>query len=77
MDILSERASLRERRRKRKNLIRLGVKKGIAYAWSRSRMGGWRIAQSPILGTTIKVSRLKRKGYVSLTDYYSKVGISI
>ena len=63
--------------RKHKNLIRLGVKKGIAYAWSRSRMGGWRIAQSPILGTTIKVSRLKRKGYVSLTDYYSKVGISI
>ena len=63
--------------RKRKNLIRLGVKKGMAYAWSRSRMGGWAIAQSPILGTTIKVSLLKRKGYISLTDYYSKVGISI
>jgi group II intron reverse transcriptase/maturase len=63
--------------RKRKNLIRLGVKKGMAYAWSRTRMGGWAVAQSPILGTTIKVSILKRKGYISLTDYYSKVGISI
>lgn len=25
----------------------------IAYAWSRSNMGGWAIAQSPVLGTTI------------------------
>ncbi len=31
--------------RKRKNLIRLGVKPDMAYAWSRSRMGGWAIAQ--------------------------------
>ncbi len=31
--------------RKRKNLIRLGVEAGRAYAWSRSRMGGWAIAQ--------------------------------
>jgi group II intron reverse transcriptase/maturase len=63
--------------RKRKNLIKLGVKKGMAYAWSRSRKGGWAIAQSPMLGTTIKVSLLKRKGYTSLIDHYSKVGLSI
>jgi hypothetical protein len=63
--------------RKRKNLIRLGVEKGMAYAWSRTRMGGWAVAQSPILGTTIKVSLLKRKGYIPMIDYYSKVGISI
>jgi hypothetical protein len=31
--------------RKRKNLIRLGVDPERAYAWSRSRMGGWAIAQ--------------------------------
>jgi len=31
--------------RKRKNLLRLGVNPGDAYAWSRSRMGGWAIAQ--------------------------------
>ena len=63
--------------RKRKNLIRLGVKKGIAYAWSRTRMGGWAVAQSPILGTTIRVSLLKRKGYIPMIDYYSKFKTSI
>lgn len=59
--------------RKRKNLIRLGVEQGIAYAWSRTRMGGWRVAQSPILGTTITVNRLKQRGYISFTEYYHKV----
>jgi group II intron reverse transcriptase/maturase len=61
--------------RKRKNLIRLGVEQGIAYAWSRTRMGGWAVAQSPILGTTITLSRLKRKGYMSMVDYYLKVKV--
>ena len=59
--------------RKRKNLIRLGVDLGQAYAWSRSRMGGWAIAQSPILGTTITFDRLKRRGYVSLLEIYKKI----
>jgi group II intron reverse transcriptase/maturase len=58
--------------RKRKNLIRLGIKQGQAYAWSRSNMGGWAIAQSPILGTTITLSRLRRKGYESMLSYYQK-----
>jgi len=59
--------------RKRKNLIRLGIDQGQAYAWSRTNMGGWAVAQSPILGTTITVSRLKQRGYLSLLDYYKKV----
>lgn len=58
--------------RKRKNLIRLGIKQGQAYAWSRTRMGGWAVAQSPILGTTITLSRLKRRGYKTMLDYYLK-----
>jgi RNA-directed DNA polymerase len=58
--------------RKRKNLIRLGIAQGQAYAWSRTRMGGWAVAQSPILVTTITLSRLRRKGYESMLDYYSK-----
>ena len=33
--------------RKRKNLIRLGVDHAHAYAFSRTRKGGWAIAQSP------------------------------
>ena len=56
--------------RKRKNLIRLGVKQDQAYAWSRTRMGGWAVAQSPILGTTITLERLKKRGYISILDIY-------
>jgi len=56
--------------RKRKNLIRLGIKQSQAYAWSRTRMGGWRVAQSPILGTTITIERLKKRNYISLVEYY-------
>jgi RNA-directed DNA polymerase len=59
--------------RKRKNLIRLGVNPGDAYAWSRSRMGGWAVAQSPILNTTITVDRLVKRGYEALTTWFIKV----
>ena len=59
--------------RKRKNLIRLGIPPEQAYQWSRTRMGGWRVAQSPILGTTITVERLKLRGYVPLLELYKKV----
>ena len=59
--------------RKRKNLIRLGIPQGQAYAWSRTRMGGWAVAQSPILVTTITLSRLIKRGYESMLDYYEKV----
>jgi RNA-directed DNA polymerase len=58
--------------RKRKNLIRMGISQGQAYAWSRTSKGGWAVAQSPILGTTITLSRLRRKGYVSMLSYYHK-----
>ena len=61
--------------RKKKNLIRLGVRPDQAYAWSRTRLGGWRVAQSPILGTTITIKRLERKGYFSMMKYYQKVSI--
>ena len=59
--------------RKRKNLIRLGVDPDHAYAWSRTRKGGWRIAQSPILGTTITVNRLKARGYITMLEYYQQL----
>jgi RNA-directed DNA polymerase len=59
--------------RRRKNLIRLGVPYGQAYAWSRTRMGGWAVAQSPILGTTITMERLIKRGYESMFSYYEKV----
>lgn len=59
--------------RKRKNLIRLGIPKSQAYAWSRTRKGGWAVAQSPMLITTVTVKRLVKRGYESLLDYYRKV----
>lgn len=62
--------------RKRKNLIRLGVDQDHAYAWSRTRKGGWAIAQSPILSTTITLKRLKQRGYQSLTDVYIELNPS-
>lgn len=63
--------------RKRKNLIRLGIDQDHAYAWSRTRKGGWAIAQSPILGTTITLKRLKQKRYQSLTDVYISLNPSL
>jgi len=59
--------------RKRKNLIRLGVDQQHAYAWSRTRMGGWAVAQSPIMITTVTLERLHKRGYEAMLDYYSKV----
>jgi hypothetical protein len=59
--------------RKRKNLIRLGIPQGQAFAWSRTRMGGWAVAQSPILVTTITLKRLIQRGYESMLAYYETV----
>jgi group II intron reverse transcriptase/maturase len=59
--------------RKRKNLLRLGVDPCHAYSWSRTRMGGWAVAQSPILVTTITLDRLKRRGYCEMFTHYLKV----
>jgi len=59
--------------KKMRSLIRLGIERGQAYAWSRTRMGGWAVAQSPILGTTITLARLKKRTYVSMSDIYSKI----
>jgi len=59
--------------RKRKNLIRLGVDHDHAFQWSRTRKGGWAVAQSPILVTTITLERLGKRGYESMLDLYIKI----
>lgn len=59
--------------RKRKNLLQLGADHYHALVWSRTRKGGWAIAQSPILGTTVTVKRLQQRGYESMLDYYEQV----
>ena len=55
--------------RKRKNLIRLGVDQDHAYAWSRTRKGGWAVAQSPILNSTITLKRLQQRGCQAVKLY--------
>ena len=59
--------------RKRKNLLRLGVTQAHAYAWSRTRLGGWAVAQSPMLFTTITLERLHKRGYVAMLSLYVKI----
>ena len=59
--------------RRKSNLPRLGINHQQAYAWSRTRMGGWAVAQSPIMVTTITLERLRKRGYESLLSYYEKV----
>ena len=38
---------------------------------------GWAIAQSPILGTTITLQRLKQRGYVFLTELHLQLNPSL
>ena len=59
--------------RKRKNLLRLGVDQEHAYSWSRTRKGGWAVAQSPILTTTITLERLRSRGYEAMLTLYENI----
>lgn len=63
--------------RKRKNLIRLSVDQDHAYAWSRTRKGGWAVAQSPILNSTITLKRLQQRGYQAMIRLYMELNPSI
>jgi hypothetical protein len=48
------------------------VKAKLSYPWSRTKMGGWAAAQSPILVTTITLEKLRKRGYESMVDYHEK-----
>lgn len=61
--------------RRRANLVRLGVRFSQAHAWSRTKLGRWAVAQSPILITTITLERLMRKGYVPMLTYYQHISM--
>ena len=63
--------------KRKRSYIRMGVPHGTAYAWSRSRMGGWAVAGSPMMKTTVTQKRLKRKGYVEFHKYYHKFFIQL
>ena len=53
-----------------RSFIRLGVPNNQAYAWSRSRMGGWAIALSPMMKTTVSIKRLQLRGYISFSQHF-------
>jgi RNA-directed DNA polymerase len=50
-----------------------GIGRGCLPYRGRTRKGGWVIAQSPIMGTTITLERLRKRGYEAMLDYYLKV----
>lgn len=56
-----------------RNLIKLGIVKYKAWEFANTRKGYWRIANSPILNTSITNERLKQAGYIFFTDFYRKV----
>ena len=39
----------------------------------RTRKGGWAVAQSPIMLTTVTLERLKKRGYEPMLEHYLKV----
>jgi RNA-directed DNA polymerase len=57
------------------NLVKLGVKKSKAWEWANTRKSYWHTANSFIVSTTITTERLRKSGYVFLSDYYQKVRI--
>jgi hypothetical protein len=59
--------------RRMRAYIQLGRNKEDAYAWSRSRLGGWRIAQRPIMSTTVTTERLEKRGYQSILKLFEKL----
>lgn len=62
--------------KKPKRRIRAFRQLGVMESWVRrfaySRMGGWAIACSPIMGTTVTIARLKQRGYIPFLAYYLK-----
>jgi len=59
--------------RRRRAYIQLGADLEHAYAWSRSRKGGWAIAQSAVMKTTVTEKQLRRKGYISFLETFEKL----
>ena len=56
-----------------RSYIRMGIDRDHAYAWSRSRMGGWKISCSPIMRTTVTIERLERRGYIQFSKFYRTI----
>lgn len=53
-----------------KALRKLGASHRKAYMWANTRKGGWHIAHSYVLKSTITNARLQKKGYIPLLELY-------
>jgi group II intron reverse transcriptase/maturase len=57
-------------KKRKESLIKLGINPQQAAAFANTRKGGWAVAQSPIMNTSITKKYLQGLGYQSFTDYY-------
>jgi RNA-directed DNA polymerase len=55
-----------------RNLKRLGVPIWLAIKWGLTRKGGWHVVNTPILQTTITNERLMKRGFVPMSEIFSK-----
>ena len=58
------------------NLVKLGVNKFKAREWANTRKSYWHTADSFILNTTLTTEKLRKAGYVFLSEYYQKVNVN-
>lgn len=58
---------------KHDNLVKLGVKNSKAWEYANTRKSYWRIANSPILATTLTNSYLEKLGYTSIYKKYKQI----
>jgi RNA-directed DNA polymerase len=56
-------------------LRKLGLNHNSAFMFACTRKGYWRIANSPILKSTITDNRLRKTGYTFFSDYYNTVKV--
>jgi group II intron reverse transcriptase/maturase len=52
------------------NLKKCGIPEWLAFQWGNTRLGYWRIANSPILKRAISNENLRKTGYPCLMDNY-------
>ena len=60
-------------KRRIRAFIQLGLPRFRARQYGYSRMSGWAIACSPIMGTTVTEARLRVKGYIPFLEYYHQI----
>lgn len=55
------------------NLVKLGIDKHKAWEFANTRKGYWRVSNSPILAMSLTNERLKKQGFPTVTERYTKV----